>query len=92
MSEKQIEFHPVQTSYAVRQDSQLPASVTRRAYEVYEHIWGPQPAMIDLEGRGCRGGFSIGEIIAFLYARSFPKEEWQARHEEAFRRPEPKKP
>jgi hypothetical protein len=32
----------------------------------------------------CRGGFSAGELIAFLYARSFPKSEWRARVDEAF--------
>jgi hypothetical protein len=54
------------------------------AYEVYAHIHGPQQAMIDLEGRNCRGGFGSGELIAFLYARAFPKSEWSARADEAF--------
>jgi predicted HAD superfamily Cof-like phosphohydrolase len=61
----------------------IPEDVALRAYEVYCHIFGPQPAMVDLEGRGCRGGFSVGEIVAFLYARSFPKEEWRQRFKEA---------
>jgi hypothetical protein len=34
---------------------------------------------------GCRGGFSAGELIGFLYAHSFPKEEWKDRVAEAFR-------
>ena len=55
------------------------------AYEVYCHKWSPQPAMIDLDGRGCRGGFGLGELTAFLYARSFPKEEWSARVDQAFK-------
>lgn len=33
----------------------------------------------------CRGGFSTGELIAFLYAHSFPKEQWSERVDEAFR-------
>jgi hypothetical protein len=33
----------------------------------------------------CRGGFSIGEIVAFLYARAFPRSEWRDRVEEALR-------
>lgn len=41
----------------------------------------PQEAMVT---GGCRGGFSTGELIAFLYARSFPKAEWSARVREAF--------
>lgn len=52
------------------------------AYEVYCHIYGPQQALIE---DGCRGGFGPGELIAFLYARAFPKSEWRARADEAFR-------
>ena len=73
-------FHPIQTRDTPKK---LPSEVTLRAYEVYSHVWGPQPAMIDLEGRNCRGGFGAGELIAFLYARSFPKEEWGERFREA---------
>lgn len=72
-------FHPVQMRADMR-DPYLPSEVTLRAYEVYCHIFRPQPAMI--EGN-CRGGFGIGELVAFLYARSFPKGEWSARFEEA---------
>jgi hypothetical protein len=77
-------FHPVQAN---RPPKQLPEAVTRAAYEVYCHVYGPQPAMMDLEGRGCRGGFSVGEIIAFLYARPFPKSEWRDRVDEALAAP-----
>jgi hypothetical protein len=83
------EFHPIQTHEFTRRDQSqvLPSTVTLRAYEVYCHLYGPQPAMVDLAGRGCRGGFGVGELIAFLYARSFPKEEWHKRVDEAFKRP-----
>jgi len=83
------EFHPVQTQDFVRPHLRpvIPASVALRAYEVYCHVYAPQSAMVDLAGRGCRGGFSLGEIIGFLYARSFPKEEWRKRWEEACERP-----
>lgn len=89
MSDK-VEFHPVQTHDFVRPHLRpvVPASLALRAYEVYCHIYHPQPAMVDLAGRGCRGGFSIGELLAFLYARSFPKEEWKERFREACQRPE----
>ena len=60
----------------------LPQTVTLRAYEVYCHIHGKQDAMVT---GGCRGGFHISEIISFLYARSFPKEEWEARARESDR-------
>lgn len=74
--------HPVQYPRPRYQDSQAPQAVTLRAYEVYCHVYGAQEAMIT---GGCRGGFSVGELIAFLYARSFPKEEWHKRIDEAFR-------
>jgi hypothetical protein len=74
-------FHPVQ---ADRPPKQLPEAVTRAAYEVYCEIWGPQPALV--EG-WCRGGFGLLELIAFLYARSFPRSEWRARFDEALERP-----
>lgn len=77
-----MEFHPVQT-YQLAERPYLPSSVTLRAYEVYCHIWGAQPAMVDPAGRGCRGGFSTGEIISFLYAHTFPKDEWETRVREA---------
>lgn len=64
-----------------REDGAIAEPVYMAAYEVYSHVHGPQPAMI--EG-GCRGGFSSGEVIAFLYARSFPKAEWRQRADEAF--------
>lgn len=83
------EFHPVQMRTDLR-DPRLPSEVTLRAYEVYSHVFAPQPAMIDLAGRNCRGGFGIGELVAFLYARSFPKEEWRARFEEACKQPPPR--
>ena len=82
------EFHPIQThDIAQRGANTMPEEVTRRAYEVYCHLYGAQPALVDLAGRGCRGGFGVGELVSFLYAHSFPKEEWKARVKEAFRRP-----
>ena len=59
----------------------LRTEVTLRAYEVYKHIYGEQKALIEDD---CRGGFGVGELIAFLYARSFPKNEWRARVDEVF--------
>jgi len=51
------------------------------AYEVYSAVYGPQEALI--EGN-CRGGFSAGELIAFLYAKAFPKDKWRQKVDEAF--------
>jgi hypothetical protein len=80
------ETHPVQVHYRRGKSdpprSQAPAVVTMRAYEVYCHLYGEQEALVT---GGCRGGFGAGELVAFLYARSFPKEEWRARVKEAFR-------
>lgn len=72
-------FHPMQNQ-RVRGD--IPEAVALRAYEVYCHVYGAQPAMVDAT-QGCRGGFSAEEIIAFLYARTFPQEQWARRVREA---------
>lgn len=72
--------HPVQNHHRI---ASVPASVALRAYEVYCANHGPQPAMVDVEGRGSRGGFHASELIAFLYARSFPPGEWRRREDEA---------
>lgn len=74
--------HPVQVHLRPHQRYACPTSVTLRAYEVYSHVYHPQPAMIT---GCCRGGFGVSELMAFLYARSFPKEEWRKRVDEAWR-------
>lgn len=76
-----VAVHPVQHERRSKRPT-LPQVVTMKAYEVYCHLYGKQEAMVV---GGCRGGFSTGEIIAFLYAHSFPKQEWSARVQEAFR-------
>lgn len=79
-----VPVHPVQLPslrYGER-GGVLSTKVTLRAYEVYQEVHGEQKALIT---EGCRGGFSVGELIAFLYARSFPKNEWRERCDEAFR-------
>jgi len=75
------ETHPVQSTPRNRKPATAPSVVTMRAYDVYCEVFAPQPAMVEGD---CRGGFSSGELIAFLYARSFPKDEWCARVREAF--------
>jgi hypothetical protein len=76
-----IETHPVQAYRGPgREPAVVPQVVTMLAYEVYCHVYRPQDALIT---GGCRGGFGVGELVAFLYARSFPKSEWRARFEEA---------
>lgn len=62
--------------------STVPQVVALKAYEVYKHVYGEQQALIT---GGCRGGFHATELIAFLYAHSFPKEEWAVRVEEGMR-------
>jgi hypothetical protein len=73
--------HPVQTGPCKRGPARCPEAVTLAAYEVYVKLHGEQKAMITGE---CRGGFSAGELIAFLYARSFPRSEWRQRVDEVF--------
>lgn len=74
-----IAVHPVQKDTTHRQ-GKVPQVVTLKAYEVYCHVCGEQKAII--EGN-CRGGFGVGELIAFLYAATFPKQEWRQRVNEA---------
>ena len=76
------EVHPVQMPQMRREQGWAPTAVTLAAYEVYSYVHGPQEALVT---GSCRGGFSTGELIAFLYASSFPKAEWRARVTEAFR-------
>jgi hypothetical protein len=58
----------------------IPACVAERCYEVYSHIWGDRQSLARLNERG---GFGTGEMIAYLYAYPFPKDEWRARSHEA---------
>lgn len=75
------ELHPVQTHQSKAGRAQISSRVTLLAYEVYCQLFGKQEAMVT---GGCRGGFSTGELLAFLYARNFPRAEWRARVDEAF--------
>lgn len=71
-------LHPVQT--VDHKGGKLNRAVTLAAYEVYRHVYGAQDALIT---GNCRGGFGTGELIAFLYARSFPQAEWRQRVNDA---------
>jgi len=44
----------------------IPWAMHLEAYDAYSKKWAPQPALIDLEGKNCRGGFSIGELDDFI--------------------------
>jgi hypothetical protein len=44
----------------------IPWSLHLDAYDAYCKKWGPQPALIDLEERNCRGGFSAGDLDEFI--------------------------
>ncbi|KKL79809.1 hypothetical protein LCGC14_2011120 [marine sediment metagenome] len=70
---------PVQERLSItqrRNPACVPAEVALRAYEVYCHLYGEQEALVT---GNCRGGFGVGELVAFLYARSFPQDEWRQR-------------
>ena len=76
-----METHPVQMAHLLpREQARITTAVTMAAYEVYCYVFAPQPALVTGE---CRGGFGIGELVAFLYARSFPQNEWRQRVDEA---------
>lgn len=40
----------------------IPWPIHLEAYEAYCRKWSAQPALINLPDRGCRGGFSVGEL------------------------------
>ena len=44
----------------------IPWSMHLEAYDVYRNRCGAQPALIDLDGRNCRGGFSVRELDEFI--------------------------
>ena len=44
----------------------IPWEMHLRAYDAYCKRHGAQPALIDLEGRNCRGGFGTGELDMFI--------------------------
>lgn len=44
----------------------IPWSMHLRAYDAYCKMFGPQPALIDLAGRNCRGGFGDTELDMFI--------------------------
>jgi hypothetical protein len=44
----------------------IPWSMHLRAYDAYCKEYGPQQALIDLEGRNCRGGFGTNELDKFI--------------------------
>jgi len=76
------DMHPVQRPHGHPAKPLLVSKeIALAAYEVYCHVFGPQEALIT---GGCRGGFGIGELVAFLYAKSFPKDQWRARANEEF--------
>ena len=76
------EIFPIQRSHLPSRDrASVPEVVYMAAYEVYCEVNSPQQAMIE---DSCRGGFGLGELAAFLYARAFPKDEWRKRSDEAF--------
>ena len=82
--DEDIPTHPVQTNTRRHRGerAQMPQVVTLKAYEVYRHVYNDQEALIT---GNCRGGFCVGELIAFLYASSFPRSEWSQRVNEAFK-------
>jgi len=60
----------------------IPWAMHMAAYEVYSEVFEPQLALVQ---GGCRGGFGEVELMAFLYARSFPRQEWRQRSDEVFK-------
>jgi len=72
--------HPIQMPNDRRYTPLVPTTVTLQAYEVYKHIYGEQAALIT---GWCRGGFFVGELVAYLYAYPHPREDWRRLVKEA---------
>jgi len=77
----EIPTHPIQKSVS-KEPARVPQVVTMLAYEVYCEVYSPQEEIVT---GNCRGGFSTSELVAFLYARSFPRTEWHKRFYEALK-------
>lgn len=75
---------PIQKHHRPHEPAKVMEPIYMRAYEVYCEVFRPQEAMVDFE-RGCRGGFGMGELTAFLWAYPFPRKEWRVRVDEAFK-------
>jgi hypothetical protein len=74
---------PIQKSHLLaREPCRVPKEVYMAAYEVYCKVCGPQEALVQ---GNCRGGFDSGELVAFLYARAFPKDEWREKVDAALK-------
>lgn len=74
-------MHPVRVHLHSHHGPQVSKEITDRAWEVYGSMHGSQTNAVIAE----RGGFGITELIAFLYARTFPEDQWRERSDEAFR-------
>jgi len=79
MSDRETPTHPVQIGSRLGK-GKVPQLVSMKAYEVYSALYGEQKALITGE---CRGGFGVNELIGFLYAAAFPRNEWRVRFDEA---------
>ena len=73
-NETELKTFPVQTRQPIHGGARVNERVVMAAYEVYCELHGSQSALIT---GNCRGGFSAGELIAYLYARAFPRSEWR---------------
>jgi hypothetical protein len=80
MNDQEIATHPVQVNRDRHLTGRVPQAVSLKAYEVYVALYGEQKALVTGE---CRGGFGANELIAFLYAATFPRNEWRKRVDEA---------
>ena len=75
-----VKLHPVQVHHAYSSKTVVSSVITERAYEVYKELYGGGQSLDRLNERA---GFSVGELITLLYARTFPKSEWRTRDKEA---------
>lgn len=75
-----MKFCPIQTLNVQRLSWSMPEQIVKKAYDVYSNLYNNRQT---LEALNNRGGFHIIELLAFLYAASFPKELWREKVDEA---------
>jgi hypothetical protein len=75
-----VQFHPVHMPDNLTLGRFVSAALTERAFEIHVFMHGSEPSLKSINRRG---GLSYPQLIAYLYAYGFPREECFDRVQEA---------